>query len=487
MRACRRCKPEVSSSDPAALTLALSQGERGRPADRAVGRVEKRLQALRPLGACLAFRGVEGAIPFLHGSQGCSTYIRRYMISHFKEPLDIASSNFSEATAIFGGEANLREGLANVVRQYAPRLIGIASTCLAETIGDDVAFYLRQIRAEAKGDLPRLVHVSTPSYAGTHAEGFCAAVRALVEALAEPGPRHPAINVLPGIVSPADLRYLKGLFRDFGLEAIVLPDYSDTLDGPVWDEYQTIPRGGTPIEAICRMGSARATIEFGSTGDRTKTAGALLEERFGVPRYELPPPIGVIANRPAHRRAVPACGTAAAGGPRGRTGPADRLVRRRPQIRFRQACRGLWRAGPRRGVGRAVGRGGHGAGHLRVGGQNGPPPRDRGRRRASRKHNAAHGNEGEPGSEMTVLEGVDFTEIEAHAAAAADRFGHRQQQGLWPGAAVENTAHSRRLSHPRPRGRAAADARRLSRRAAVVRSDRQRGDRRRPRCVTGGL
>ena len=35
-----------------------------------------------PLGACLAFRGVEGCIPFLHGSQGCSTYIRRYLISH---------------------------------------------------------------------------------------------------------------------------------------------------------------------------------------------------------------------------------------------------------------------------------------------------------------------------------------------------------------------------------------------------------------------
>ena len=61
-----------------------------------------------PLGACLVFRGVEGAIPFLHGSQGCATYIRRYMISHFKEPLDIASSSFGEITAIFGGRANLR-------------------------------------------------------------------------------------------------------------------------------------------------------------------------------------------------------------------------------------------------------------------------------------------------------------------------------------------------------------------------------------------
>lgn len=246
-----------------------------------------------PLGACLAFRGVEGAVPFLHGSQGCATYIRRYMISHFKEPLDIASSNFGEATAIFGGMENLRLGLENVARQYEPQLIGIATTCLAETIGDDVALYLRQIRAEARGRLPELVHASTPSYAGTHAEGFQAAVRALVETLAQGCPPHEGVNLLPGPVSPADLRYLKVIFRDFGLEAIVLPDYSDTLDAPVWREYQKIPQGGTAVESICRMGGAKATIEFGSTWDTSRTVGAGLNERFGVPRYEFPLPVGI--------------------------------------------------------------------------------------------------------------------------------------------------------------------------------------------------
>jgi nitrogenase molybdenum-iron protein NifN len=30
-----------------------------------------------PLGACIALRGIEGCIPLIHGSQGCSTYIRR--------------------------------------------------------------------------------------------------------------------------------------------------------------------------------------------------------------------------------------------------------------------------------------------------------------------------------------------------------------------------------------------------------------------------
>src|ERR1019366_8763110 len=97
-------------------------------------------KACAPLGAALVVRGVEGALPFLHGSQGCATYMRRYIISHFKEPMDIAASNFSETTAIFGGADNLRIGLSNVSEQYHPSLIGVATTCLCETIGEDVGY-----------------------------------------------------------------------------------------------------------------------------------------------------------------------------------------------------------------------------------------------------------------------------------------------------------------------------------------------------------
>ena len=247
-----------------------------------------------PLGACLAFRGIEGTVPLLHGSQGCATYIRRYLISHYKEPIDIASSNFGEAAAVYGGRDNLRDALRNVVSQYRPQCIGIATTCLAETIGDDVGMYLYSIRKELGPESPELIHVSTPAYAGTHAEGYRSALRAIVESLAQRGPRHDAVNLLCGMASPADLRYLKTIFHDFGLKAILLPDYSDTLDAPTWAEYQVIPKGGTPIDAIRRMGSARATIEFGLPSAREITAGAVLEQGFGVPCHRLPMPLGVV-------------------------------------------------------------------------------------------------------------------------------------------------------------------------------------------------
>jgi nitrogenase molybdenum-iron protein NifN len=247
-----------------------------------------------PLGACFVFRGIEKAIPFLHGSQGCSTYIRRYMISHFKEPVDIASSNFSEDAAIFGGARNLTDGLANVIRQYDPKLIGVATTCLSETIGDDVRMFLHEFRAANKEHvLPAIVHVSTPSYTGTHMDGFHSAVRAVVETVAQGGERQDHLNILPGMLSPADIRYLREILDDFRLDATILPDYSETLDGPAWAEYQLIPEGGTTVEEIEQAGRARATIEFGSTWNEDKTAGAHLAKQFDVPRFAQGLPIGV--------------------------------------------------------------------------------------------------------------------------------------------------------------------------------------------------
>ena len=78
--------------------------------------------------------------------QGCSTYIRRYLISHFREPIDIASSNFHEESAIFGGSKNFSQAAMNITRQYQPQLIGAATTCLAETIGEDMGQLIYQLK-----------------------------------------------------------------------------------------------------------------------------------------------------------------------------------------------------------------------------------------------------------------------------------------------------------------------------------------------------
>jgi nitrogenase molybdenum-iron protein NifN len=221
-----------------------------------------------PLGACMVMRGIENCIPLIHGSQGCATYIRRYGISHFREPLDIASSNFVETTAIFGGQENLFKALDNVVRQYQPAAIGITSTCLSETMGEDVELYLREYaKLRRHSLLPLLFYASTPSYRGTHVDGFNEAVRAVIKATANNEYQKinndkPYLNLISPFVSCEDVREFHRILQAFNIPYTLLPDYSETLDGAAWRDYQKIPKGGTTLEDIAKMKYAKTTITF---------------------------------------------------------------------------------------------------------------------------------------------------------------------------------------------------------------------------------
>jgi nitrogenase molybdenum-iron protein NifN len=221
--------------------------------------------------------------------------MRRYIISHFNEPIDIASSSLGEKQAIYGGGSNLKLGLKNVTTKYAPKVIGVATTCLTETIGDNVPMILSEYHKEfGTADSPLVVHVSTPSFSGTHMEGFNAAVKEIVEQLATEAEPNETINLLSGFISTADIRYLREVCEDFGLDATILPDYSDTLDGQALNDYPLIPEGGTPLASIRTMGGAKATVELGSTLP-AETGGKVLEQKFGTRLYRKGLPIGLRA------------------------------------------------------------------------------------------------------------------------------------------------------------------------------------------------
>jgi len=247
-----------------------------------------------PLGACVAFRGIAGCIPLIHGSQGCATYIRRYTISHFREPMDIASSSISEDSTVFGGTVHFSTALDNIIRQYNPAAIGVCTSCLSETIGDDVGLFLREYEASHKGQpLPALIRASTPSYKGTHMDGFHAAVRAMLECTVKvKGETVPGqVTLLPGFVSPADLRHFKEILAAFALDGILLPDYSETLDGPSWDEYHRLPEGGTPVKRIAASAASEAVVQLGRA--LQGGGGDWLEAKHGTPCRRLGLPIGL--------------------------------------------------------------------------------------------------------------------------------------------------------------------------------------------------
>ncbi len=249
-----------------------------------------------PMGAIVPFKGIENAMIIIHGSQGCATYMRRHMAEHFNEPIDVASSSITEQGTIYGGENNLKKGLENVMQLYKPELVGILSTCLAETIGEDLGRTASSFtREQGEGFTARLVPVSTPGYGGGHYEGYIQALYSIVVQLSQKTEKHDRINVFVPHISPADIREIKRILELMEIKYTLLPDISETLDSPYIQPYRRIPAGGTPLQEIEAMPGARATIEFMTMLEDELSPGKYLESEFGVPLYRLPLPMGIEA------------------------------------------------------------------------------------------------------------------------------------------------------------------------------------------------
>lgn len=250
-----------------------------------------------PMGAVSALYGIKKCMSILHGSQGCSTYIRRHMATHYNEPVDIASSSLTEQGTVYGGEENLLKGLKNLITLYNPEVIGVATTCLAETIGEDIVriigkFY--ELNPEYKSI--KIIPVHSAGYAGSQYEGFISALIQIVKAVDMEGTPNNKVNVVTSMISPADTRYLKQLLEAFGIDYILLPDLSENLDGGHKKEYDRLPQKGTSIEDIKKMAGARFTIELSSFMDKDNSVAQYLYDTYGVEYQKLPVPIGLRDN-----------------------------------------------------------------------------------------------------------------------------------------------------------------------------------------------
>lgn len=246
-----------------------------------------------PMGGILALKGIEQSMVIVHGSQGCSTYMRRHIAEHFNEPVDVGSSSLNEKGTIYGGEKNLRLAFDNIIKVYHPKIIGVVTTCLAETIGEDIDRIASQYLLDREMSGFSIVTASTPGYGGSHFEGYFFTIKRLLMQLTEDVPKNNKVNIIIPNMSPADIRELKRILQQMDIDYVLCPDFSETLDRPFSRPYTKMSTGGTKLEDIKNMGGAVATIQMGVTVDDEISPGKYLEEKYGVPLYNLPLPIGV--------------------------------------------------------------------------------------------------------------------------------------------------------------------------------------------------
>lgn len=245
----------------------------------------------QPMGAIQALLGIKDAMPLIHGSQGCSTYIRFQLTRHFREPIEVASTSLSEKTVIYGGEFNLMKALKNITEKQSPSMIAVTSSCLTETIGDDMPGIIEKFKdANLDQDLPVIIPISTPSYVESHVEGYNRTIKALVEHLATPTVPNGKINIITGNLSPADVKEVKNILKDMACESIILTDTSENLDAPLTEDALSLYDGGTTMEEIEDTANSSGTISLSKHVD---SAGVFLEKKFGVKSISGPIPIGL--------------------------------------------------------------------------------------------------------------------------------------------------------------------------------------------------
>ncbi|MBZ8135263.1 nitrogenase iron-molybdenum cofactor biosynthesis protein NifN [Afifella sp. IM 167] len=244
------------------------------------------LKTSTPMGAALAYLGIDGAVPLFHGAQGCSSFALTLGVRHFKEDMPLQTTAIGEVETVLGGAENLEEALVNVAGRMKPKFIGVASTALIETRGEDFpADIVSILRRRHELDRTAVVFASTPDFSGALEDGWAKAVTAIIESLVVPGERRAKagtqINILAGVHQTAgDIDALRDLAAAFGLRAVVLPDLSGSLDGHVNAEFSPATSGGTALEDIADLGEAVATIAI---GEHMRPAAEALEGLTGVP------------------------------------------------------------------------------------------------------------------------------------------------------------------------------------------------------------
>ncbi|MFT4174328.1 MAG: nitrogenase molybdenum-iron protein subunit beta [Rhodocyclaceae bacterium] len=230
-------------------------------------------KACQPLGAVFAANGFHGTLPFVHGSQGCVAYYRSHFSRHFKEPTSCVSSSMTEDAAVFGGLNNMIDGLANSYALYKPEMIAVATTCMAEVIGDDLDSFIKNARQ--KGSVPAdfdIPFAATPAFVGSHITGYDNALLGVLKYFwdGKAGTVPPlervadaSINFIGGFDGfvVGNMKEVRRIFDLFGVDYTIVCDPSGVWSTPTDGEFSMYD-GGTTKEEIARALNAKATIVF---------------------------------------------------------------------------------------------------------------------------------------------------------------------------------------------------------------------------------
>lgn len=220
------------------------------------------LKLSQPMGATLAFLGIKNCMPLMHGALGCASFTKVLFTRHFNDPIAIQTTAVNDITAVIdGGERSISEAIENITKKVTPDLIGLFTTGLTETKGDDIKGATMLLR-----DKQKMVYVHTPDFEGGLESGWSVSVQSIISQLVEPRleVKKNKVVLIPNVnLSAIEVEKIKESLALFGLEAYALPDLSDSLDGHLGIKQGALSSGGISVEEIEKLGDAGLVITIG--------------------------------------------------------------------------------------------------------------------------------------------------------------------------------------------------------------------------------
>jgi len=217
----------------------------------------------QPMGAALAFMGIRNCLPLMHASQGCASYTKVFYTRHFNEPIAMYNTSVTDITAVLdGGDYSILLSIENITKKnkgMKPEIIGLHTTGLTETKGDDVRGVGMHI------EIP-YCYVNTPDYEGGMESGWALTAKALIDQHTAPATacKPNKLLLLPHVsIQPGEIEKLKGVCEDFGFETLALPDLSTSLDGYLSEGQGKLGTGAIGIDDIVGLGDTETVVTVG--------------------------------------------------------------------------------------------------------------------------------------------------------------------------------------------------------------------------------
>ena len=239
------------------------------------------LKLSQPMGAHMAFLGVDGCMPLMHGAQGCASFSKVFFTRHFCDPIAVQTTAVNDITAVVdGGEYSIGEAIKNITQKVQPQLIGLFTTGMSETKGDDIKGVVHGLK-----DTHKIIYSNTPDFEGGLESGWAKAVDAMIRQLVTPVnlTKKKKLTLLPNVnMTSYEVEQLKDALVALGFEVFALPDMSTSMDGHLGQKQGALSSGGITVAQIQNLGDSEAVI---SVGESMKGCGESFSKLHGAKHF----------------------------------------------------------------------------------------------------------------------------------------------------------------------------------------------------------